>query len=346
MRSLARGFRHGRRFALLGALAAVLVLSGCGGGRDTNEVRIPLGAGGVGFLPLLMMREHGLIEKHAAEAGIEDLEVRWVELGGPAVVNDALLSGSVDFIAAGPPGFVTLWDRTRESLDVRGVAAIAALPMYLNTRAEHLNSLEDLREQDKIALTAVKVSIPAIVMQMYARQQHGLEEATRFDRYTVTMTHPDGVVALTSGAGEITAHYTSPPFHQREREDPAVRTIQTTDEVVGPGTTFTMLSTTARYREENPEIYGAVIAALREANAMIEADIEHAAEVLYEADSGAGFSVEALAEVLRDPDIEFTTRPANVDRYAEFMYEIGSIRHLPESQRDLFFPEIFDGSGG
>lgn len=328
------------------ALTGALLLSSCGGQRDANEVRIPLGAGGVGFLPLLMMREHGLIEKHAAQAGIPDLQVGWIELGGPAVVNDALLSGSVDFIAAGPPGFVTLWDRTYDSIDVRGVAAIAALPMYLNTRAEHLDSLEDLREEDKIALTAVKVSIPAIVMQMYARQQHGLDEATRFDRYTVTMAHPDGVVALTSGSGAITAHYTSPPFHQREREDPAVRTIQTTDEVVGPGTTFTMLSTTARYRTENPEVYGAVIAALREANALIEADVEHAAQVLYESDGGAGFSVEALVDLLRDPDIQFTTEPANVDRYAEFMYEIESIRHRPSPEHGLFFPEVFDGTGG
>ncbi len=106
-----------------------------------------------------------------------------------------------------------------------------------------------------------------------------------------------------------------------------------------------MLSTTARYRAENPEIYGAVLAALREASAMIDEDVEHAAEVLHEADSGAGFSVEALVEVLRDPDIEFTTEPANVDRYAEFMHEIGSIEHRPESRRELFFPELYEGAG-
>lgn len=330
----------------LGAVvaAAALVLAGCGA-RDANEVRIPLGAGGVGFLPLLMMREHGLIEKHAAEAGMPDIEVRWIELGGPAVVNDALLSGTVDFIAAGPPGFLTLWDRTYDSIAVKGVGAIAALPMYLNTRAGHLRSLEDLREQDKIAVTAVKVSIPAIIMQMHARERYGVDEATRFDRYTVTMTHPDGVLALLSGSGEITAHYTSPPFHQRERREPEVRTIMTTDDVIGPGTTFTMLSTTARFHDENPVVYGAVLAALREASAMIEADVEHAADVLFEADSGAGFTVDELVEVLRDPDIEFTTEPANVERYAEFMHEIGSIEHRPESWRDLFFPELYRDGG-
>jgi sulfonate transport system substrate-binding protein len=325
--------------------AAALILASCRGAPAANEVRIPLGAGGVGFLPLLMMREHGLIEKHAAAAGMPELTVRWIELGGPAVMNDALLSGSVDFIAAGPPAFLTLWDRTFDSARVEGVAAMTSLPMYLNTREERLRSLEDLADGDRIAVTAVKVSIPAIIMQMYAREQYGMAAATRFDKYTVTMTHPDGVVALLSGGGGIDAHFTSPPFHQRERADPAVHTIMTTDDVVGPGTTFTMLSTTSRYRAEHPVVFGAVLGALEEAEAMIAADPRHAADVLVAADGGAGFGAAELVDVLQDPDIRFTTRPANVERYAEFMYEIGSIRHRPESDRDLFFPELFEADG-
>ena len=47
-----------------------------------------------------------------------------------------------------------------------------------------------------------------------------------------------------------------------------------------------------------------------------------------------------------DPDIRFTTTPENVMRYAEFMHEIGSIDNLPQSWRDLFFPEIHDVPGG
>ena len=98
--------RAALRIAGLALLAAAFVLgAGCGGQSGSSaEVRIPLGAGGVGFLPLLVMRERGLIEKHARAAGLTELTVRWIELGGPAVMNDALLSGSVDFIAAGPAG--------------------------------------------------------------------------------------------------------------------------------------------------------------------------------------------------------------------------------------------------
>jgi NitT/TauT family transport system substrate-binding protein len=336
--------RLSRRTALLAA--ALLGVAGCGGGgADGHEIRIPLGAGGVGFLPLLVMKERGLIEKHAAAAGVSDLVVRWIELGGPAVMNDALLSGSVDFIAAGPPAFITLWDRTRDSVDIRGVAAMSSLPMYLNTTAEHIKTLEDLTAQDKIAVTSVKVSIPSINMQMYAAEKYGTSEAYRFDRYTVTMTHADAVVAMLSGGNQIDAHFTSPPFHQREIKDPRVHTVLDTDAIMHGATTFTMLSTTAKFREQNPALYGAVLAALDDANKLIRSDPKTAAEILFAAEATAGFSVEELVEVLRDPAINFTTTPENTQKYAAFMHEIGSIEHLPDSWRDLFFPEIHANPG-
>lgn len=327
------------------ALVALLGAAACSGRGPQNELRIPTGAGGVGFLPLLVMREHALIEKHARAAGIEELSVRWIDLGGPAVMNDALLSGSVDFIAAGPPAFITLWDRTRGSADVRGVAAMSSLPMYLNTRAEHFKTLEDLTERDKIAVTAIKVSIPAIAMQMFAAERYGPDQASRFDRYTVQMTHPDAVVALLSGGSEVTAHFTSPPFHQRERADERIRTVLTTDDILGGSTTFTMLSTTAAFRERRPELFNAVLAALEEANELIRANSEEAARILYAAEGAADFSVDNLVEVLRDPDIKFTTTPENVQKYAEFMHAIGTISRRPDSWREMFFPELHAAPG-
>ena len=330
--------------ALTAMLAVSALLAGCGG-TDANVVRIPTGAGGVGFLPLLMMREHALVEKHAAAAGLDTLSVEWIDIGGPSVMNDALISRSVDFIIAGPPGFVTLWDRTRNSLDVRGVAAVSSLPMYLNTRADHLQTIDDIGDGDKIALTAFKVSIPAIIMQMYAAERYGPDDATHFDPYTVSMTHPDGVIAMLAESSDITAHFTSPPFHQRERRDPRIRTIMNSNDVMGGATTFTMMSTTSAYREANPGAYAAVLAALEDAMQMIEADRLAAADVLIAARGDAGLSREEIAELLADPDIEFTTTPTNTMRYATFMHSIGSIENLPSSWRDMFFPEIHDAPG-
>ena len=331
-------------FVLIFSLTA-----GCGSRDATTgqvtEIHIPRGAGGVGFLPLLMMEKFQLVEKRAKEAGIENLKVQWIELGGPSAMNDALLSGSVDFIAAGPPAFLVLWDKTGDAMPVKGVAAMTSLPMYLNTTAAHLKKLDDLTEKDKIARTAIKVSIPAIVMQMYARQHYGAAQAMRFDKYTVSMTHPDGVIALLGGSGAIDAHFTSPPFHQREKKDPKVHTVMNTNDVMGGSATFTMLSTTARFREQNPKIYAAVLKALDEANMMIVADKKKAAETLLGSTTESGFSLEEILAVLNDPDIRFTTTPESVMKYAEFMKSIHSIEHAPVSWKELFFPEIHGVAG-
>ena len=150
---------------------------------------------------------------------------------------------------------------------------------------------------------------------------------------------------MLAGGNQINAHFTSPPFHQREIKDPRVHTVLDTDAIMHGATTFTMLSTTAKFRKQNPALYGAVLAALDDANELIRSDPKTAAEILFAAEATAGFSVEELVEVLRDPAIEFTTTPANTRKYAAFMHEIGSIEHLPGSWRDLFFPEIHGSPG-
>jgi NitT/TauT family transport system substrate-binding protein len=331
-------------------VAVLLLLSACGGKNATQkgevmEVRIPRGAGGVGFLPLLVMEKDRLIEKQAKAAGIPNLSVKWIDLGGPAIMNEALLSGSVDFIAAGPPAFLILWDRTRDSAKVLSVAAMSSLPMYLNTRSDHFKKLDDITGQDKIAVTAIKVSIPSIIMQMVAREKFGPTDVAHFDKYTVTMTHPDAVVALLSGSGSIDAHFTSPPFHQRERKDPHTRTILNSDEVMGGATTFTMLSTTTAFREKNPKVYTAVLMALDEAISVILSDKEDAADILLQSTGESGFSREEIIAVLNDPDVKFTTTPEHVMKYADFMHAIGSLKQHPATWKDLFFPEIQDSPG-
>jgi sulfonate transport system substrate-binding protein len=332
-----------RKLTLITCLTALLSASVR---AEVSEVRFPIGAGGVGFLPLLVMQKYSLIEQYAREAGIGNLKVHWINIGGPSVMNDALLSGSADFIAAGPPAFLTLWDRTISSAKVKGVAAMTSLPMYLNTRSDRVKKLDDITEHDRIAVTAIKVSIPALAMQMYARQKYGAADVYHFDKYTVTMTHPDGVIALLSGSGAVDAHFTSPPFSQRERKDPHVHTILTTDDVMGGSTTFTMVSTTTKFRDQNPKVFGAVLKALEDANRRIISDKKTAAEILLASSGGEkGFSVGEIVEVLNDPHVKFTTTPENVMKYATFMHDAGSIRNRPASWKDFFFPEIQGAPG-
>ncbi|MGE0768436.1 MAG: ABC transporter substrate-binding protein [Hyphomicrobiaceae bacterium] len=304
---------------------------------EVGEVIITRGDG-VGFLPLMVMEKLQLVEKKGNEAGIK-VAAKWVNISGSGAVNDALLSGSAQFISGGIPGMLTLWDRTKGKLDVIGVGSINSQPMYLNTSASHLKTIDDLTAKDKVAVTAIKISIPAIVMQMYAREKYGEASTFRFDPFTVAMKHPDGVVALLSGSAGVTAHYTSPPFHQRERKDPRIRTIQTTNDVLGGPASFAIMVAAKKFREENPKVFKAVFEALRDSHAYINSNKQQAAEILHAAMGGRGWQVSELLEVLNDPDIKFDVTPRNVMRYAKFMADVGSIKNRLAKWSDLFAPE-------
>ena len=325
-------------------LLAALLLAPTLAHAEVDVVKIPKGAGGVGFLALTVMEEKKLVEAEAQKMGL-NLKAEYILLGGPAVVNDMLLSGAAHFAPAGPPAFITIWDRTRANMKVMGVAAMTSIPMYLNTKTPHLKSLKDLAPSDKIAVTAVKVSIPAIIMQMQAIKEFGKADYAHYDSNTVSLQHPEGVIALLSGKSEITAHFTSPPFHQRERRDPAVRTITTSNEIMGGPSTFTMLYAPTRFYEENPKAYAAVLKALQAAIDFINADKKAAAAVFLKSDEGRGWKLEDLMEILNDPDVRFTTSPESVMKYANFMADVGSIKQRPAKWQDMFFPDVHGVKG-
>ena len=303
---------------------------------EVSEVKVPLGAGGFGFLPLHIMKANNLIEKQAELAGVK-VKVNWSNIGGPAGMIDALLSGSADFISAGPPSFLILWDKTKGNANVKGVASMSSIPMRLNTRAEHLKTIDDLKAGDKIAVTSVKSSIPSIVMQMYAVQKYGRDQAFKFDPFTVTMNHSDAAAALLSG-NTITGHYASAPLDQRELKSPGVRTIMNSDDVMGGSTTFTMISTTQKFHDQNPKVYAAFVAALKEAQDMIARDKAGAAKVLLESMGGSNAgSAEDMIVILNDPTTKYTLKPENVMKYANFMNSIGSLKNKPAAIDELFF---------
>src|SRR4029077_3794291 len=88
---------------------------------------------GISYLPLMIMEDQKLIEKHAKAAGV-DVKVGWAKFAGGNVMNDALLSNSLQFASGGVGPLVTMWAGTRGNLDVKAVAALDSMPLYLNTR--------------------------------------------------------------------------------------------------------------------------------------------------------------------------------------------------------------------
>ncbi len=323
---------------LIAVCAAALVALPSPAQAEVTEIKVAEQYG-IGYLPLMLMEEQKLIEKHAKANGVPDLKVGWAKFAGGNVMNDALLSNSLQFASGGVAPFVTLWGRTRGNLDVKAVAAIDSMPLYLNTRNPNVKALKDFTDKDRIALPAVKVSIQAMTLQMAAEKTFGDGQQGKLDPLTVTLSHPDAQTALLSGQSEITAHFGSPPFQYQQLKNPAIHTVLNSYDVLGGPSTFNVVWTTSKFRTENPRIYDAFVKALDEAIAQINADRKAAAEA-YLRISKDKDSVQEIQSMLNDPAIVFTTTPQNVMKYVDFMLKTGSIKVKPDSWKDLFFPNV------
>ncbi len=153
--------------------AVMLLLAPSGAWAETAEIRIAEQYG-LAFLPLMIMRDQKLVEKHAAKAGLAKLEVVWSRLGAVNAINDALLGGKLDFAAGGVPSLVMLWAKTQGTpAAVRGVVALGDIPNELVVSGPKVKSIRDFGPQDKIAVTAVKISNQAIALQMAAAREFG-----------------------------------------------------------------------------------------------------------------------------------------------------------------------------
>src|SRR6266581_1429946 len=112
----------GRRLATLAltcAAALALVLPAPPARADATTLRVAKQFG-LGYLQFMIMQDRQLIEKHAKAAGLGDVSVEWATFRSSDVMNDALISGTVDFVCLGIPGIVTIWSKTRGTMDVKG----------------------------------------------------------------------------------------------------------------------------------------------------------------------------------------------------------------------------------
>ena len=299
---------------------------------------------GLGYLQMMVMEDQKIVEKNARAAGMPDLKVTWATFRSSDVMNDALLSSSVDFVCLGIPGIATIWGKTKGGMEVKAASGFNFLPLQLNTRSPNIKSIRDLTEKDKIALPAVKVSMQAIVLQMAAAQAFGEANYTRLDGLTVSMAHPDGMATFLSGAGEINNHFTSPPFIQKEMEKAGITKVLNSVDVLGGPISFNVVAATSKFYNENPKLYAVFMQSLQEATDFINKDKRAAAEIYIRMTRDKS-PVDDILKIVNDPQIEYSLLPKNVMKMVDFMHKSGTIKVKPDSWKDLFFPNMHGLAG-
>jgi NitT/TauT family transport system substrate-binding protein len=329
-----------RTRSLKAGLAAAALSLGVAGQAfaEIGDVKLSLQFG-IGYLPLTIMKHDQLIEKHLAAAGLKDTKVSWTKFGSGSAANDALLSGNLHFAAGGTgPAFI-LWDRTQTNVGVRSVAALTSMPNLLITRNPDVKSLRDFTSKDRISLAGAGSSVQTMYLHMAAAKEFGAENYKKLNPLMVNLPHPEGLRALLSGQGEVTAQFTSPPFQYYALENPGIHTVLNSYDIMGGPNTFLVVWAAEKFRSQNPKTYKAVFDALKEATDSINANKARAAEV-YVKEGGNRESPEKILKMMNDPQVRYSLTPERTLQFAEFMHQVGTLKTKPGSWKDLFFPEV------
>jgi NitT/TauT family transport system substrate-binding protein len=224
------------------------------------------------------------------------------------------------------------------------VLGLNAAPLMLMVRDPSIKSLKDFKDNHRIALPAVKVANQAIILQMAAAREFGEAKWGALDHLTVSMSHPDATAAMLGGKSEIIANFSSPPFQYRQAKNPEIKVLlNSVDLFKDDPMSFNVVATTTKFRTENPKLYAAFVAAMKEATAVINADKRKGAEIYLKV-SGEKSTVDDIMSVLGEPGIEYNNKVGGIRTFVAFMAKTGALKNPPKDWRDMFFPEAGAGS--
>jgi len=310
------------------AFAAALPAARAG---EAGELRIAKQPG-LGYLPLIVMREQRLIENRAP-----DVRIEWRQLTSGPLVRDAMIAGQVDIGSGGFPPFAEAVDKGQHWKAVGGLNEMA---LFLNCARASIRSLKDLNPNDRIAVPAVG-SVQHVILQMEAERELG--DARKLDRHLVAMSHYDATAALLSHR-EITCHLSSPPYQYEElRRRGIVKVFDSYLPMGGPHT-FNLVWTSEEWAKANPKLLASFVGAMQEAMEFIAREPSEAAG-MYARSEKSGSSAAQIADIIRGPDIKYTMTPRGLSRFTSFMSKTGAIKSARQSWRDYALPHLHELPG-
>jgi NitT/TauT family transport system substrate-binding protein len=292
---------------------------------------------GLPYIQFVIMEDRKLIEKHAKLEGLGELKVEWATMGGPAALNDGIISGAIDLAGVGLPNLVTMWEKTRNNARIRAISGMNDMPLILLTRNPAVRTLKDYTEKDRIAVPSIKISMQAILLEIAAAQTFGADQWEKLDPLTVSLGHPDAVAALASGT-EVQSHFSSAPFQYRQLNQPGYRKVVSSYDIIGRHTVSSLVMATA-FHDRNPKVVNAIIGALKEATNWIKSDKKAAAESYLRVTKDKAPFEEVVA-MLNDPDITITIKPKGAQQISEFLYKVGRVKAKPPTWQGYYFGDV------
>ena len=326
-----------RNFALATLMAGAAMLATLSAANaETDQIRIAYVPGSCN-LAHYVMEDKKLVEKHLKEVGLPEAKVTYQLFAGAGQLGDALLSGSLDFGALGSTQAFVLADKTASMSNPFKIAIPLCDQTFVLMSADpNIKTPDDLKPGSRIAMPTPKNSVYAQVLQIYAAKKFGWDKRGYYDDMGIPMGHPEAVASLKAKDPTITAHFTGAPWNMIEEKNGAHQVLSSFD-VTGPASLVTQ-TVSKKWKDANPKSYEAVVAAFKEATAMLAADPKFATEVIMRREKPAGVTDADLTAYFKDKSqIVYGNVPHGTQVWRDFMFKSGILKNEPKSWQDVYW---------
>lgn len=281
---------------------------------------------GPGHLVTVVMKKRRLLESR-----FPGTELEWRVVTSGAVMRDGILSDNIHIGLTAPPPFLVGVDK---GVKWKIVAGAATYDQWL-VAGSNIATLKDFvtGERKQIAVVGTD-SFPAIVLKKAAQKQLG--DVKALDSHLVIMPPPQAVQAVVSGqlAGALI-----PPVHSVRAVDLGAKVVLRANDVFsGPVTNNFYVASDAFYARY-PAFFQGFYEAVEEAVRFIGENPGEAYRMLSE-DEGNKTAPEKYRDLFERSGTTFGTVPRRVLEVGRFMKEIGMIKQLPGTLRELSFPPL------
>lgn len=308
---------------------------------ETNTVRIAEQFGLL-YVPLNIVVDKKLIEKHVKKAGLPEPKVELYKISGGANMNKALLANTLDFGAAGVGPALKLWGKSEGRF--KAAFNMTDMPLKLVTNDPAVTKFEDYLtiKNHKIAVPAAKVSIQAVVIQMAAKSLWN--DAEKIDSLVVSMTHPTALAAVLSGGQSVKSHFATLPFSYQELKSGKAHEVSNSYKMLGGAHTVLVMIAGKEFKEANPKTYQAVADAFMESYDWIAKNPAEAAEVFIRFTQSKLNPEEVKAMLSDREEVHFSGEPKKTMEFAKFLHSIGDIPEA-KSWKDYYWENNHKMSG-
>lgn len=323
------------RVGIRGAVAGSILLAALPASAQ-QPVKIGIGYG-FAFLPFYICDDLDLIEKHAKAAGL-NVKVSYQRHSSSAAIQDALLTGAIDFGPFGISALLLARDKTKGTpQEVVAVSGVTTLPMTLLTARPEVRSLGDLKPKDRIAMPMLAAP-QMYFLRMQSEKTFG--QADRLREQVLALSHADSVEALAAGRGDVAAYFSSPPFTQIALKDAKIRKIASSFDILGGKASFLLVGATKRNVDAHPKWPEIVAKAMDEAADIVRKDPRRAATIYLKFEPSKTLDVRALEAILKELKDDFGSAVHGVQAFADFMFRQGRLKAPPRSWKDVVAPSL------